>query len=401
MSRRKEATSSALALWLPAIALTVFQLVLFLLVTGGKPERMVAWDAAWYADIARDGYQVSFPLTGGAGGGSNTAFFPGFPAWARAVMELTGLSARVAVGLAAQLACIGLWVYFLALLRKLRVSAALSLAATVAFATQPGAFYLIVGYAESLFAFGILGFIWWTWRLMEGKKFSFFFFALAAIHGGIMTGTRFLGAALAGLPLLWIAAETLGGRRLRAPRALTALALGISALSGFFGYLLYCHLRFGLWNVYWEANRIGWGVQVETHTLFRLSYYTDQFFVGNLSEIVGRLVTVATLVFVVRGLHWAWKLRAREPAFLAIGLLAFGLLAETMIGSHGMHSMVRYLVPIQAIVIPWLAVRASESFAYEKGLQITRVAGWTAFFALGLALQVLFSIRYSLGQWVS
>ncbi len=158
--------------------------------------------------------------------------------------------------------------------------------------------------------------------------------------------------------------------------------------------------------MYWDANRIGWNVHLEFWKPFQWSFYRDVFFFGTLSEVLGRIITILTLVpsFTLAG--WAWRTRARDPMRLAVALLNLGLFFETVIGSHGMHSMVRYLVPIHALVIPlgaaWMQERMAERDAVGAPLVSFRlVAASLATAAFLLAVQVLFAIRHSRNEWVS
>lgn len=384
-----------------AIGLMLYQIVLALFLAGGRPARLVFWDATWYRDIAALGYQVELPLVHHAEGGSNIAFFPAFPLWVRGILHALPVSPDMAVLIASWIACAAIWAYLVVLLRRLGVRPGWSWVALIAFLVQPGTFYAVAGYSEPLFTAALLGYIHWSTRAIEENKSHALSFALAVLHGAILSSTRILGVALCAYPLLLALARSLPRPRL--PDVWAPALLGVLSLSGFAAFLAYCAIRWGRWDLYWEANRIGWNVYFDPWKLLTPSYYTDVFFVGNLSEVLGRLFTVATLVVSVALTRWAWKVRARDALPLALAVLNLGFMLETIVGSHGMHSMIRYLIPIHALVIPCAARWAQDRGDREPGQWPSlglSVAGALITIWL-LAVQVMFLIRYSRNEWVS
>jgi hypothetical protein len=383
-----------------AAGLTVYQIVIYFLVSGGKIHQMVHWDAEWYRDIAANGYSVSTPLKHEYYGGDNIAFFPAFPLWMRVFIRGLGMHPDAAGFVAAQTACFGVWAYFLALLDQFRVRAALVLLACLLLMIQPGSFYHVVGYSESLFSASMLGFVFWTNRAFApGNAARFRDALLAVLHGAILSGTRYVGVPLCGYPLLLAASMMLRDGRWEPRLALRAAATSLSALSGFFAFLAYCQLRWGRWDLYWEANRVGWHVYFNIDWMLHWSYYRDIFFFGNLSEVLGRLITLATLAAAIGLTRWAWKSLRESPFPLALALLNLGFMIETIVGSHGMHSMIRYLVPINCLVLPLGAAYLEKHVKERPSLsQWATLAGVSLFF---FALQILFATRYSRGDWVS
>jgi len=383
--------------------IALFQLIVVLFVTGGKYAHLVQWDGNWYRDIAEFGYQVTLPLPHSAQGGSRIAFFPGFPIWVRLVGTIFHIPMSYAVNLAAELAAVGCWTYLILILKRLHIADLLIVLLIVIFFSQPGAFYLVSAYSESLFTSALLGFVYWTGRALETSReeeplretradfWKLPQIILAIGHGFVLTSTRYLGVFLAIYPLFFIAyAHRDVPAPLRRRKWTLAGTISLLALGGFASFLVYCQTAYGSWNLYWEANRIGWSVQVEPK-LFQLAFYTDVFFNGNLSEVLGRLITVFTL----GGLLALYFKRFGG----AISLLALELICATIIGSHGMHSMVRYLIPIHALALPVLGVWFNSRTSLFRSPRF--FSGMAAVLILLLAIQVMFAIRYSRTEWVS
>lgn len=397
-----------------AVGLMLFQLFTALFVTGGRLSRLVYWDATWYRDIAERGYSVTLPLTHQAAGGSNIAFFPAFPLWTAIVLRVLPVDSNAAVLIASWIACIGMWAYFVCLLKRLGVRPAWCGIALAAWLVQPGAFYGVAGYSEPLFTAALLGYVHWSTRAITERRWAFA--ALAVLHGAVLSSTRILGVPCVAYPLLLIFFRAhVAGRFELGPERRRELGFGLPlallSLSGFLGFLAYCSVRWGQWNLYWEANRVGWNVFFDPWKLLTPSYYTEIFFVGNLSEVLGRLLTVATLLGAIFLLRAFWRRRSEPgpPVLLALATLNLGLMAETIIGSHGMHSMIRYLVPIHALLIPQAVAFAQSrsdraTASNRESPKSPRLGAWATWGLLALwlyAVQIMFVIRYSRNEWVS
>jgi hypothetical protein len=156
-----------------------------------------------------------------------------------------------------------------------------------------------------------------------------------------------------------------------------------------------------MWNIYWEANRVGWQMYFDPWKLLQPSYYVDVFLVGNLSEILGRFLTLGLLAVLGRSIPWAWQKRKANPEVAAVLGLSIAFLGESIIGSHGMHSMVRYLVPIELLWFPLWALRFQERGSHKWKEPSLRMALSVAALLLLFAIQVVFMLRYSRAEWVS
>jgi hypothetical protein len=201
------------------------------------------WDAAWYVEIARDGYRYE------PGVPSNASFFPLYPLLIRAVHALLLLPENdywwlvIAIAISNVALLIGL-TYFRALLAMGFGEDLISRTITYLL-IFPTTFFFSAVYSESLFL---------------ALTVAAFYYArtnrwlLACILAALATLTRSQGMILA-LPLL---IEYLGERNFRLQKVgwnITAFALIPAALLAF---ALFLKLKFGSWTVMFDAQST-WG----------------------------------------------------------------------------------------------------------------------------------------------
>lgn len=122
------------------------------------------WDSNWYAHIVEHGYRSTVPPTPQDGEQANVGFLPGYPWLTGAVGALTGLAARPALPVTAQLCTWGFWVYLMRSFQSWRAAPRLALAGIVTVFAYPTAFLLVCGYSEALFLLALLGFLYWSDR---------------------------------------------------------------------------------------------------------------------------------------------------------------------------------------------------------------------------------------------
>ena len=177
---------------------------------------LLAWDASWYRDIARSGYD------GVASEGLR--FFPVFPLLGRAVSWLPGVSAGFGVVLVANLSALALGFVLYRLVMQERDDPELARRAVWLVYLVPPAFVLVMGYAEATFmtfaAIVLLGLRsqrWW----------------LAAAFGFLAGLTRPVGVLLA------VPAVVEGWQKRDVKAAAPAVAPGLGLLA----YLVWAQRR--------------------------------------------------------------------------------------------------------------------------------------------------------------
>jgi hypothetical protein len=177
---------------------------------------LLAWDAAFYRDIAGHGYD------GVAAEGLR--FFPLFPMLSRAVSWLPGVSAGFAVVFVANVSALALGFAIYALVMQERHDADLARRAVWLVYLAPPAFVLVMGYAEPLFmtlaAIALIG--------MRSRRWW-----LAAIAGLLAGLTRPVGV------LLGVPATVEGWKH----RDVKAVVPAVAPAVGLIGYLAWAEHR--------------------------------------------------------------------------------------------------------------------------------------------------------------
>jgi hypothetical protein len=173
-------------------------------------DGLFGWDASWYRDIARGGYDA-VPREG-------LRFFPLFPLLGRAVAWLPGVTTGFALLLVVNVSALVLGFVVYGIAMHERSDAALARRAVWLVYLVPPAFVLVMGYAEATF----MTLAALTLYLLRTKRW--WLAAIAAFLGGL---TRPVGV------LLTIPAAVEGWQR----RDWRAVVPGLAPLAGLFVYL--------------------------------------------------------------------------------------------------------------------------------------------------------------------
>jgi mannosyltransferase PIG-V len=204
------------------------------------------WDAGWYLQIARDGYEYRARI--GAAGQQNIVFFPAFPITVRTVALLLGNNhpAYVFGGTAVSLLLFVLGLTYLYRLAREFLTPDESATALWLLAAYPFALFYGAIYTESLFLLGTAGAFYHFRRGELGR---------AALWGLLVGLTRPNGFFLC-VPLAICALE----RRSRSGRPLTLrpMAAAAAPVAGVLIYSLYIWRLTG--NPFaWAAGHAAWG----------------------------------------------------------------------------------------------------------------------------------------------
>jgi hypothetical protein len=390
------------------LALTLLQTAVVAALTGRSTvadayRALYQWDSVWYARIAEQGYPDRVPER--RQDMPTVSFFPGYPLAAHAVAVTTGLPTPIAVLVAAQFASWGFWVYLLLFLCRWQTPLPVAVGCVVAILVHPTAFYLVAGYSESLFLFGVLGFLYWQ---TTGTRTGW---ALAAAHGVLLTATRIVGFPLVVVPLAVAAVDWLrrDSRTESRPGLLSAAMLGGVAVLGGAAFFAYCQWHLGRWDVYMLAQEANWGIRPDYLAVLRPDTYrlaAPDFIDGVLNpNWVSRMcVPLTALLFLVFGLAEAraanfggW--RKRLALYLSAALIFY--MAVSGLAGIKFVSMVRYTFCVHAVLVLAVAHLLSAPATVPTRRSLWAGPALAAAALLSILLQVQFIRMYADGQWVA
>jgi hypothetical protein len=271
-------------------------------------QGLFAWDGAFYADIARSGYDA-VPRAG-------LRFFPLFPLLGRAVAVLPGVDTDLALLIVVAIASLVFSVGCYELAVHETGDRDLARRAVWLAALAPPAFVLVMGYAEApLMALAVV-----TALAVRKQRF-----ALAAVCGYLAGLTRPVGAILAVFVVVEIV--TTWRTRPRGGRALQVVA-AIAPAAGLFTYLVWVQQRvhegfFYAFHIQESPRLRGRTVNPATNLVdsTRELFTGDRFGPG--MHAVTALVLIVLLVVLVR--RWPWPYTAYAAATLAVAMTASNL----------------------------------------------------------------------------
>jgi hypothetical protein len=420
---RMPAKSTSLRVSFFKIALTVFaaQLAFILIVTLLHWQNLCRWDGDWYAHIVDHGYVSELPPSVQIKDKGNVAFFPLYPLLAAGVKKITGLTAESSLILTAQAFALGVWFYFLWVAsffasegesQNEKIPAHWSIEnlhedaewgsknsfiwshlknRLYLFALYPYSFFFMVSYSESVFIFCLLGFIFWVerWVRATGKKEQLFFYLLALAHGIALTSARLVGVFLIIYPVIRVFlaefSQTHLSRRLVFRRLWPAIFLTLASSAGAALFFLYCQLKFGAWNLYFTTVKIGWNEYTDIHELLPPLGLIQMDWNHLLkSDNIGRLLTIAVIIFQLFALAKQLRRKNYADGKLALLLVSMITLWGTMYGrsSYRFAGFGRYLLPVLALLFPWVKLPKLQKNIFTYALLIVLLAFQFFFIAM-------------------
>jgi hypothetical protein len=359
---------------------------------------LAQWDSVWYASIVDEGYSLAMNERREM----NVGFFPGYPALAFLFKKLLVLNTKTALLVAAQSACIGFWMYFLLLLRSWKVQRLHVIAGVLAVASFPSAFYLVAGYSESLFLFGLLGMMWYWHRPPPRLRL------LSGVHGFIMSSTRLVGLPLCIYPVISSLLEWKGGRKAQVPWIPSFLTSGLAAL-GTACFYSYLQVRFGDWNLYAVSKQQGHGWQQRPDYAAFLDWRNVLPSLPHLDappEYFGELLTALMLWSLAAMLIAEWLFRTRprwrEQRSVRLGLYfsAAIMLYVYVTASRSNHltGCLRFMLTVHVMLT--LAVLHLQPRLAPRTQQMI-LAALIVYGLVGALFQGIFAYRFMHGIWVS
>ncbi|MEN9252050.1 MAG: hypothetical protein Q6L58_06400 [Thermostichales cyanobacterium BF3_bins_165] len=380
---------------------------------------LIQWDTYWYLGIIEHGYQfqgIEFPSHPH---NNNVAFFPGYPIVVKLLSQVLPISPSLGVFVTAHLAYWGLWLYIFALWQQWHVKPRHQALAALTILSFPSSFFNILGYTESLFCLGMMGFLYWCFFTPITSKIRW---PLAILHGILMSSTRVFGIPVSFVPVLTYLLQ----HRRKAWGKSLVFWLGLSMFSalGGIGFLVYCQVRWGDALIYQQMQSQWWRMQADWLAFFNpLTYFRWDYisqvssldkvwdnlttmrsgFLGGVLNQLTALLTVLTLVLLIVLEFYlrrkGWQLRL--PFHCTAWILAY--LSITATAAAGLVSLIRYTLPT-FLVIVMLLVHGITSLNPEtcprmaEKIYVTLALGLTI---LSFPLQLFLLWRFARGLWVA
>jgi hypothetical protein len=367
---------------------------------------LVQHDSYWFMNIIDRGYQTILPpIDHKVMEISNVAFFPAYPAIAALIRNAFNISTGTALLITAQLAACGFWTYFFLFCQRWKIAPPLQICATLLIAANPGAFFLVAAYSESLFLMGLLGFIYWS--TADGRTARVF----AAMHGVVMSATRIVGIVCAAFPLVRSAFQT-GWRGLLKPRKWirenrAAVALTFVAAWGGIVFFVLCQLRWGHWDLYMLTQAAGWGIVPDYLAVARPESY--RWFVpalNNPTEMSQLSMTLGAMLFVAIAICEvvpAIRRRAGLPVRAGIYFCAATIyyLSVSGVACVEMESMLRYGFSAYVLIVLAFLNFLRQFRTPPIFLRALVAAAVALISAAGLCVQGWYVWNFTRGHWVA
>ncbi|GAB4049565.1 mannosyltransferase family protein [Catellatospora paridis] len=315
---------------------------------GGLLERWMWWDTGHYLAIAEHGYGPPIPS-------ESTAFYPLYPLFVRAFDSVLPGDGFVAALVVSSIAAYVMLV-LLHRLASYELGEATAHRAGFYLVAFPFAFFLYIGYNESLFMAFALGALY---AMRKGQWW------VAGVLGAFSSATRSAGVLLA-MVLLF---EYLRQRRFQ-PRAIRWDVLSVALVPvGLACFSLYCKWKFDNAFAFSDAQN-WWGRKltlpwesvysaVRTMNDVRVLHPQNLY---NLVDVSFVLIAFAVLVLAVVG---PWRLRADQFYLVVYGWASLGLAVLFPVSPPlALTSIPRYLLEIVAIFL--VLAKMGQNRAFER-----------------------------------
>lgn len=344
------------------------------------------WDCAWYSSIVREGYHSPVPPVAQKAEVSNVAFFPGFPILGRAAYLTLGIKPELVLVVIAQIFAVLFWAALWMTLRSWSISNKGSLLVMIATLAHPAIFFLIAGYSESLFLATLLLFILSSRLSLKDRAGEPSLLGTAS--GFMMSATRIVGIPVSIFPMLNGFSKTIFRRKPFSSKTFvrTALASFLASL-GAVAFLVYCKIKYGIFDLYMETQRIGWGIVPDYGAILKwkeFAYTLDYDKVATIASGISFLAFAA-----LEGILFVFKKNRGLTSRLPIYAVAFMIFFITLSGLKvlSFRSMIRYTLPWHVLLLLCLAHLISRNFKYSP--RVLNACFVLSLIGAGIAIRLL------------
>lgn len=391
-----------------ALAFAGFQIALALVFAPGPDLRtrylkLNNWDSQHYGDIVRRGYQLSDPVISSISSDdvhsdrSNVAFFPAFPLAARTLGSVLSISAEISLLVVSQFFCVVFWYFFFLLVARAGVTMRSALGMGALALCYPTAFFLVMGYSESMFMAALLGLLYWCERALAAEG-SLGAWLLAGVFGAILSASRLVGAPWALYPVLCVFVFRKWARiRVNIGGAILASVLACLGVGSFF---LWCQTHFGAWDLYLTLQKRGWNNIPDYLALIKPMSYVPRFFFEDTMDSISRVSVPISIYFIWRGfLGLNLKVEPSRGALLFSTATMFYVSLSGKANAN-MDSMSRYTFPVFILCGLGLLWKKNDADRGAQFVLLSKTGIWVAL-VTSFALQCYMSFMFLRGHWVA
>lgn len=404
------------SIWV-GLAITVIQILTLLLFSPettslrAKFLSLNNWDSTHYVDLVNNGYHMP-PLDRPIMPDdihqfrANLGYFPAYHFAARATKNALGISAELALLLTAQVFSLLFWIYSFLLLK--RTGASISRVTQILFfiAIYPSAFYMVIGYSESIFMATLVGFIYWSDRWVEKRgKINWL---VATLHGLAMASTRIVGIPVVLYPIVRNLVQKFdeNDKQFKLSQiSLAAICMAGFSLMGPALFFVFCQTEFLDWSWYFKLQKIGWGKDPYYLAIFDPRSYVPRFFFEHTLTSINRAAVPFTAWFfwqTIRTDFFKGQLSRVGMYFTAFVMFYVALSAKA---DTDMDSMIRYTLPVFALLLMAQVQCRPTQERESTSKELYLAEGKTIRVILGclfaLAIQCWFIFRFLRGRWVA
>ncbi len=249
--------------FLIAVSCVCLQILIILFLNGFLINKvheisdLCMWDCVWYTAIAENGYISTIPPEKQNPASSNVAFFPAFPLMGHLFHLIFQLPVNISLVLISYLGALIFWFLLSSLSDYFGFSKKVKFGILASIFVYPASFTFNVGYTESFFLSALLGFIWAS--LVNYNTGAWLAWGLTAFAGFMAGSLRSTGLFMGALPIIYTIIDFCKNKTLAFSQVLKQFSLVFLCCLGTILFFAFCQWKFGVWDLYFQTVRIGWG----------------------------------------------------------------------------------------------------------------------------------------------
>lgn len=380
------------------------------------------WDSGDYGSIIRKGYlsDMAFPEDGDR---NNVAFFPLYPVLGMTVSFITRLAPLAALPIVSWIGAFFFFKLFTDLSARTRDSHDTQNRQLWGAILYPATFFLFVGYSESLYC----ALLFWAIRILfvaNSEKIRLVNLAQIFCAGFLVGATRLTGIVIPGICFGLLFLSFVLTKKRDPKLSIHSGIWALSSLLGFSSFLIYCHLKFGAWDLYFTTVHQVWNKSPSVLNFLRLFFVSllkapAFVFLSTNPVTISQIITTCLLLIfpylIVRRIRNARTnvtfllAEPRSHEILSITMMIAGVVHLLVTSyadsgtSHNWGNGMRYSAPAFYLFILF-GEFSGPSFvtSLQKKVNAINSFPWLkAFVVVLIFMQILYMKKFLLGRWVS